>query len=134
MVMQTISVNGRGVADVPGENFRLTRRGRVVLFGAAVALLSVASSALFINVAASATASTAAAPADYGYVVVMPGDTLWSIAERLDPHTDPRDTVFELMRFNQLVSSNIDAFSQIAVPGKFADNPQVHPAVSIARQ
>lgn len=30
-------------------------------------------------------------------VVVQPGDTLWSIARRLEPHRDPRDVVDELV-------------------------------------
>lgn len=36
------------------------------------------------------------APARAGFYVVRPGDTLWAIAERLDPRGDPRAIVEQL--------------------------------------
>jgi hypothetical protein len=43
----------------------------------------------------------AGAPAgSFEQVTVMPGDTLWSIAEAADPASDPRDVVDEIVRLN----------------------------------
>jgi len=33
-------------------------------------------------------------------IVVRPGDTLWAIAERIDPGADPRPVVDELVTLN----------------------------------
>jgi LysM repeat protein len=46
--------------------------------------------------------SGAAAQRSTGPVTVRPGDTLWSIAERVAPGTDPRAEVAELRRLNGL--------------------------------
>jgi LysM repeat protein len=42
-------------------------------------------------------------------VVVQPGDTLWTIAERVAPERDPRDIVTELRRRNGLPSADVRA-------------------------
>jgi LysM repeat protein len=48
----------------------------------------------------------ASAPAE---VVVVPGDTLWSIAERVAPGRDPRAVVDQLRRINGLPSGEVAA-------------------------
>ena len=47
-------------------------------------------------------------------VVVEPGDTLWSIAERVEPGRDPRPVVDALAR--QLGSSTLMPGQTLAVP------------------
>jgi LysM repeat protein len=46
----------------------------------------------------------------------MSGDTLWSIAELIDPTGDPRDTVAELMTLNQLTSASLSPGQELAIP------------------
>lgn len=76
------------------------RRRRIVL-GAAVAAILVAL-ALPWGGAGRPTLATpgpvlaGATVSPHALYVVQPGDTLWSIAERLDPQGDPRPIVSEL--------------------------------------
>lgn len=46
--------------------------------------------------------------------VVQPGDTLWSIAERLDPSGDPRVLVAELQA--QIGSDTVQAGERLRLP------------------
>ncbi len=50
----------------------------------------------------------------------MPGDTLWSVAERVAPTADPRDVVDAIMRLNALSSARLDAGQQVAIPLEYA--------------
>lgn len=50
------------------------------------------------------------------YVTVQAGDTLWSIASRIAPNSDPRDVVDELVRLNGLTSGAIQIGQQLALP------------------
>lgn len=77
--------------------------GLVVLVAAGIRLVSPLVVAPGLASGASPAASSAAAGADAALVpiaadtyVVRPGDTLWSIAERLDPGGDPRPVVDSL--------------------------------------
>jgi LysM repeat protein len=49
-------------------------------------------------------------------VTVVSGDTLWAIAEMIDPTGDPRDMVAELMTLNQLTSANLSPGQELAIP------------------
>jgi LysM repeat protein len=48
--------------------------------------------------------------------VVQPGETLWVIAERLDPQTDPRETVARIVAMNDLPSSSVEAGQELQIP------------------
>lgn len=85
---------------------RIYRRRRLAVLGAALsvlalpALLMAASGSSSTTVTpASAPVAPAAAPASSVYVV-QPGDTLWSIAHKVEPHADPRDVVDRLVDLN----------------------------------
>ena len=49
--------------------------------------------------------------------MVQPGETLWVIAERVDPETDPRETVARIVAMNDLPSSSVVAGQELVVPG-----------------
>ncbi len=55
-------------------------------------------------------------PAAGTSVIVGPGDTLWSLAERVDPAADPRDVIAEIMRLNDLDSSALRAGQLLLLP------------------
>ncbi|GAB3455200.1 hypothetical protein GCM10027570_35770 [Streptomonospora sediminis] len=101
---------------------RLTRRGRVVAVSAASVLATAALAGLFIAVAtAGASASGAAAESALSgsgpaTVVVRDGDTLWSIAERVRPGHDPRSTVHEIVRENELRRSELEPGQELVMP------------------
>lgn len=97
---------------------RLTRRGRMALAAAAIAAVVVPSS---LAVAARAQAASGGAPPRVVYrsmrkVDVRPGDTLWSIALRVQPRADPRAVVRQVMRVNGLNGVTIQPGEQLWVP------------------
>jgi LysM repeat protein len=77
---------------------RLTRRGRVVLLGLFVSVASLSSAVLFTTASRASDPEVGPAPT----VVVQPHDTLWSIASRTSPRTDPYAAVADLKRLNNL--------------------------------
>jgi hypothetical protein len=88
---------------------RLTRRGRVVagmvaLLVTVTTLLAVTERVEVLQQPASVVPATA--PAE---VVVAPGETLWSIAERVAPDRDPRIVVDQIRRINDLPSGDVQA-------------------------
>lgn len=108
------------IAETP--RLRLTRRGGTV-FGA-LATAAVAGVLAFVAAIAApqAQASDSASDAQqFHYVVVQPGDSLWSVASQLDPSADPRDLVAEIVQLNQLDGSGVQAGQPVAVPLRYAD-------------
>jgi hypothetical protein len=100
---------------------RLTRRGRAVLTALAIMalVLVVALAGLAGVVRAQATGSGVPSRDVYRHltaVVVRPGQTLWSIAERSQPGADPRTVVQELIDLNGLQSSAVQAGERLWVP------------------
>ncbi|MBW8487630.1 LysM peptidoglycan-binding domain-containing protein [Actinomadura parmotrematis] len=109
--------------SAPPQGLRLTRRGRVVLvtFVAAVLL-----AALWATAGRGARAGSGARPASdrapggprVVSVVVGPGDTLWDIALRTDPHADPRRTVRRISDLNGLSGSIVQPGQRLRVPAR----------------
>ena len=97
---------------------RITRRGRAVL--ASLAVFPTLVIALLIGMASGgATAGDQeAAPAtvSFEYITVLPGQSLWQVAEEHAPDTDPRDYVNAIMQLNQLPSADIVPGQRIALP------------------
>lgn len=110
----------------PRTRLRLTRRGRIVLGSLGVlvvgALLGLA--AMFGSTRAEAV-DVMGGDAEFGYVVVQPGESLWGVATALDPSADPRDVIAEIVRLNQLGGSDVQAGQPIAVPLRYAEVPGV---------
>jgi LysM domain len=101
------AVGERVVRPAPGP-LRLTRRGRLVT---AVATLLIAGFTL-VGVAsrAGSLAETAPVPASApAQVVVAPGETLWSIAQRVAPDRDPRTVVAGIQRLNDMPTADVHA-------------------------
>lgn len=100
---------------------RLTRRGRVVVsaLGTIAVLLVVALA--WLSGIGSAQAAGRAVPPGQVYrnlttVVVRPGESLWSIAERAAPSADPRVVIGELVDLNGLRGSTVQAGQRLLVP------------------
>ena len=99
---------GARVVRPAQPRLRLSRRGRAVLV-----LLWIAAAAVVLTVAinrvqtlTSSTPVPAGAPAQ---VTVAPGETLWSIAERVAPASDPRVVVAEIRRLNGMGTGELRA-------------------------
>ena len=97
----------RVVRPAPGH-LRLTRRGRLVTAAATVLIASL--TVVGVVSRAGALRETAPVPASApAQVVVAPGETLWSIAERIAPDRDPRTVVADIQRLNRLPTATVRA-------------------------
>ena len=94
---------------------RLTRRGRLLV--TVLALLVAVAAAVLLTGGASALAGTggSAAPAAER-VTVQPGETLWQIAERTAPGTDPRETIQRILDVNGLQTAEVQAGTALRLP------------------
>ena len=110
---------------VTAPKLKITRRGRLAV--TALGSLVVALGAVFGSQLSlpSAEASNETSATEFGYILPAYGDTMWSIAERLDPSADPRDLVYEIVLLNQLPDSSLRANEPLAVPLRFVDAPGV---------
>lgn len=66
--------------------------------------------------AQAADGSGGVAPAAGTSITVGAGDTLWSLAERVDPDADPRDVIAAIMILNDLDSSALQAGQVLLLP------------------
>lgn len=121
--MTAISVTGMGFAP-RSTRLRLTSRGRRVLSLLAAAPAVIALSIALVSGGAAIAGSDTGAPAgSFQTVTVAPGDSLWSIAERIAPAADPRDVVDAIARLNALDGGAIVAGQSLAIPAEFALQP-----------
>jgi hypothetical protein len=97
---------------------RLTRRGRIVV-AAAAALLVILLSLLATGATARATSHTApsrGADRNLSQVIVLPGQSLWSVAQTADPNADPRQVMQQIIELNSLAGDVIQAGQRLWVP------------------
>jgi LysM repeat protein len=95
-----------------GSHTRLTRRGRVLLLAALVAVLF---GAFSLGRSVSEAASPDEQPAQH-VVTVEQGDSLWTLAARVAPDNDPRDVVAQIRDLNDLSSSGLVPGQQLVLP------------------
>ena len=107
---------------VPGPGpLRLTRRGRQALVGLTLILTLAAAAAGILSATRAADATTnltvtQAPHQGWRTHVVAPGETLWDLAVRFAPKTDPRETVPRLQQVNNLTSSLLPVGRVVLVP------------------
>lgn len=108
----------------PAGRLRITRRGRMVLalLVTVVTVTIVALSILTGVPSALASGASAAKAVEFTTVVVVPGDSLWSIASRVAPEADPRDVIADMKRLNRLHSSDVLVGQELAIPLKYSDS------------
>jgi Tfp pilus assembly protein FimV len=101
-----------GPAPTPA---RLTRRGRLLV--TALTLLMLVAAAVVLTGGIPATAGTDhGRPVTAERVTVAPGETLWQIAERVAPGTDPRETVAQILELNGLQTSQVQVGTALLLP------------------
>ncbi len=97
-----------------GSHTRLTRRGRVLLVAALVAVLF---GAFSLGRSASQAAPRSTAPVvEQQRVTVQAGQSLWTLAQRIAPDHDPRDVVAKIRDLNELTSTQLQPGQQLVVP------------------
>ena len=97
-----------------GSHTRLTRRGRVLLLAALVAVLFGAFS--LGRSASQAAPPSAAVVAEHERVTVQAGDSLWTLAQQIAPDHDPRDVVAAIREMNDLASADLHVGQQLVLP------------------
>lgn len=94
---------------------RLARRGRMVVTGVSALLIGALSVGL--ATAAQATRSGSASPGRYlSKVAVLPGQSLWSLAEAYDPDVDTRQVVQQIEQLNSMAGDQVRAGEVLWVP------------------
>jgi hypothetical protein len=91
---------------------RLTGQGRIVVVGLLVGLLA------GFSAIASSPGEAVNRPGDRRVAVVLPGDTLWSIAVRYAPGRDRFEAIAEIRRLNRLEDYTIHAGQHLVLPGR----------------
>lgn len=100
----------------PVAPLRLTRRGRALL-----RLLVLLAAVAIVGAGVLALQGSAAAGQDAGrapvvtYHVVLPGETLWSIARQVAPGEDARGTVARIVELNALPGAQVYVGQRIAL-------------------
>lgn len=92
---------------------RLTRRGRLVLLVAFVALAFAVLTVLGDN---SAATGESGAPVETRTVVIAEGDTLWGIASGIAEPGDVRVVIHQIEELNALSGAGVVEGQEIAVP------------------
>lgn len=87
---------------------RLTKRGRAVVVLVVMGLLLVGGFLL--------GQSTSQASTRPHKVTVEAGETLWSVASRVDPNADPRVVVAKIQALNHLATPGVVVGQQLLVP------------------
>lgn len=94
---------------------RLSRRGRMAVTGVSALLIGALSVGL--ATAAQATRSGSVSPGRYlSKVTVLPGQSLWSLAEAYDPDADTRQVVQQIEQLNSMTGDQVQAGAVLWVP------------------
>jgi LysM repeat protein len=94
---------------------RLTRRGRIVVAGVSALLIGAMSVAL--ATAAQATHTGSASLGRYvTKVTILPGQSLWSVAEAYDPNADTRLVIQEIQQLNSMTGDQVQPGEVLWVP------------------
>jgi hypothetical protein len=91
----------------------LTTRGRIVL-GLTLTFLALLAWVVLGSGTADASAQTDGKTT--AVVVVQPGENLWSIAQGIDPGSDPRDLVLRIRELNELGAAHVFPGQSLIVP------------------
>ena len=100
----------------PAAPVRLTRRGRTALVLLLAAVLLAAFSLGRTATQAADVAVEGGAAQQLQQTTVQPGESLWSVAQRIAPENDPRDVVAQIRRLNDLTGTQLRVGQQLLLP------------------
>ena len=105
----------------PATRLRLTVRGRRVLL--AIAALPLAVGLVFAAVGGGSAIASGqeTGTVDFETMMVLPGDSLWSIAQDIAPGTDPRTVIDEITQLNALPDGALMVGQELAIPAQYAN-------------
>ena len=120
--MSTITFSTAAIVPaVPATRLRLTARGRRVVLALAAVPLAAGIAFGALSGGSAMASNDQVATASFETVTVMPGDTLWSIAEGIAPQADPREVIGEITRLNALEGGALQIGEQLAIPAQFSE-------------
>lgn len=124
--MSTISITAPAVLPVRSAarrttKLRLTVRGRRLMVALAALPLAAGIGIAVIGGGSALASGTAVVDAEFDTVTVMPGDTLWALAEEVAPTADPRVVISEIRSLNALSGGSLQVGQQLAIPAQYAD-------------
>ena len=105
-------------AGAPRTRLRITRRGRAVLASAIAVPLVLGTAAAVLN-GGGAVATGTAPTAEFTYVEVEAGQSLWSLAETIAPQADPREVIADVVQLNGLPSADVQPGERLAIPFEY---------------
>ena len=100
----------------PKSHLKMTRRGRAVL------LVIVAIPLVILALVIGARASSATATHESGHltsITVGTGQSLWQVATKIAPQSDPRDVIADIMSVNQLDSAAVYPGEKLNIPAQY---------------
>lgn len=110
-------------AAAPAIRVRMTARGRraLALLVAAplLAASALAGAGVLGDAVSGAVASSSTRTADFERITVVPGQSLWEIAQAIAPEADPRDVVAEIEMLNGIAGA-IQPGAQLAIPAHYS--------------
>lgn len=123
--MSTISITAPAMVPVRATGaktkLRMTTRGRRLLVALAALPLAAGIGLAAISGGSALASGENTQSASFDTVTVMPGDTLWAIAEEIAPAADPRTVISEIQKLNALANGSLQVGQQLAVPGQYAN-------------
>lgn len=105
----------------PATRLRLTARGRRAVLAIAAVPLAVGIGLAALSGGSAIASNTAVSTASFETVTVMPGDTLWSIAESIAPAADPRDVIGDITRLNLLQGGALQIGQELSIPAEYSE-------------
>ncbi|MEO6827983.1 MAG: hypothetical protein ABI255_05040 [Microbacteriaceae bacterium] len=107
----------------PRRRLRMTRRGRIALTAVICAPLVAGAAVTAVNgghaFADAANAEANTSSAEFQYVTIRSGQSLWRVAETIAPSADPRDVIADIVNLNQLTSVEVRPGQRVAIPAKY---------------
>ena len=94
----------------------LNRRGRLARTLVVLSLAIVMVATFAFSAGAGSTDSMAATPESFVTVVVGPGESLWSLANRMAGAGDARSLIEEIMVVNSLATPDVQAGQSLRIP------------------
>lgn len=108
----------------PTIRLRMTVRGRralaLLVAAPVIAVGALAGAGVLGDALASAVATASTPTADFEYISVLPGQSLWQIAQSIAPGADPRDVVAEIEMLNGIAGA-IQPGEQLAIPAQYSN-------------
>lgn len=120
--MSTITFSNAAIVPArPSTRLRLTARGRRAVLAIAALPLAAGIGFAALSGGSAIASNDDVATASFATVAVMPGDTLWSIAESIAPGADPREVIGDITRLNMLQGGALQIGQELAIPAQYSE-------------